>query len=125
VLKNIISLSKKIKFKEYNIYYNNKKLEEQSDNIPIKTIISKDTAPVFFVVKKNDNKKISQMEEINNHKYNFIIKLENYPSKPEVFDILYKFMDNQIPSDRNDYLINLKQQQIQICFKKQVRYYNI
>lgn len=122
VLKNVISLSKKIKFKDYCLYYNNKKLDEQSDTIPIKAIISKDLAPIFFVVKKNDNQKLIQMEEVNSHKYNYVLKLESYPTKFEVLDIVNKFMDKQVPNEKTDYIINIKNQQILICFKNKVYY---
>ena len=121
-MKNVISLSKKIKFKDYCLYYNNKKLDEQSDTIPIKAIISKDLAPIFFVVKKNDNQKLIQMEEVNSHKYNYVLKLESYPTKFEVLDIVNKFMDKQVPNEKTDYIINIKNQQILICFKNKVYY---
>lgn len=131
VLKNIISLSKNIKFKNYNLYYNNKKIDEVADKMPIKTIISIDHNPIFFVNKKSDNptninaKSQSQihnthMEDIHSNRYNYILKLENFPSKQEVLDIVKNFMEKQNAEDKLSYLINLKHNQLTISFKKHV-----
>lgn len=120
VLKNTIGLSKKIKFKDYNLYYHNKIISDEEDTIPIKTIIKHDYTPVFFVIKKNDIVKQIQMEEILSGKYNNKVVIENSPSKSDLLDFFNKFIKACETDKVKDYHINFKSKQVIISFKNKV-----
>lgn len=90
ILRNIISLSLRINFTEYDLIYNKKRISGTDDRI-LRELIGNDRNPVFFIKKRNLEKRINQ-EELSSNKLKNKVIIENFPSSLELYDLLNNFL---------------------------------
>jgi len=131
LLLNIIELSKKIKFKDYDVYLRKEKIEAWQYSKTLKDIIKTDLSPIFFILKKGEvfdtNKMmetthIPQEEEeikkkpINLHENQVIVK--NFPSRMDIFMILKKYLESINKTDKlkNEYIAETNKENNKITF---------
>ena len=134
---NIIELTKKIKFRDYDLNHRKEKVEQWQYEKTMKEIIKQDSSPVFFILRKGEkldmgivmesphvkNEQEVKKKEINLHANQVVI--ENFQSRMEVYMILKKYLDsiNKINKPKNEYIAetNKTNDKITFTFNKAVK----
>jgi hypothetical protein len=106
-LRNIISLSLNLNLNEFDIAYG--RYKSVKDEKLVREIVKDDLNPVFVIKIKNNENSISEKEQFSSNKSLLLdnstisssaistdrkatVKIENYPSLPEIYDYVKNFV---------------------------------
>ncbi len=119
----LVQSSFKTNLNDYDIYLGNEKLTNY--NKTIKEIVGKDMNPLFSIKQKEvtNYNSILDSSVTNSKEIVTRVTVENFPSRPEMLEILDRFVSSNGYS--KDYKINNRDLALDILFKDSVNFINI
>jgi len=106
LFKLFISNYSKVNLEKYEVYYDDKNLNENFEKMKLREIIFNNKFPIFnFKMKPKINDSVILKPKGSKEIYKHVVQLENFPSRPEIFSILENFLANQNLKDGYNYCI--------------------
>jgi hypothetical protein len=107
LFKLFISNYSKVNLEKYEVYYDDKNLNENLEKLKLREIILNNKFPIFqFKLKPKINDSISLKPKGIKEIFKHTVQLENFPSRPEIFSILENFLANLNLKDGYNYSID-------------------